>query len=486
MVLDRLPRRLCSLVLGMGMVLGAIGTPGSAQVGDFTIEGSGPDPAGYRLFPPGSSATRPDRLEIEVLDVVRLEADRCPRLNENLTAPGSPAPETAELKIFVRDLKKAGKRLWVEFRGIEALKTQARADEVGFDVLKSWISEALTQTFASPDGRELLGRCLVPGSLSIIRRVAADALPRSFDQSLAARYGFSAERRHVDLVPGMRLCVDFTESVNWGDDPCGCEDEEEDGVGDESKKKRDRGKLLRAGARQCFPVGHGRPPVDGHNQLRALGFSPFFDRLTDLGVHTRTLQGARWSPGASDLSYAQSARPYYRLFYPKDLDLYAQMFPDEKATVESRPVLVGAGSPQDLELISDCHANRRLSELCQGADSCGGAGDRTVDPKVRPTCRIFQEWGLPWPEISVLLKDNWVWVPVGTTLIDLLERHGNLGLVELIRNGAADAADARARNLKLNIKRHFHGRRVKVEHSAGGAGALFLPVMQGDEIRWND
>ena len=464
MVLDRLPRGLCSLVLGLWIALGAIGVPGSAQVGDFKIAGSGPDPSGYRLFPPGSSSSRPDRLEIEVLDVVREQADRCPRLSEKPVAPGNPG-RTIELKVSVRDLRKAGKRLRVEAHGLQALTTQARMDAVGFQVLQTWISEALAKAFSSPDGRELLGRCLVPGSLNIIQRVAADALPRSFDQSLGARYGFSAERRHVDLVPGMRLCVDFSESVNEG------------GVGD-------KGKMVRGGARQCFPVGHGR------SQGRLLGFSPLFDRFQRLNVHTRTLQGARWTPGALDLAHAASARPYYRLFYPADpVMLYGHMFPNETITVESRPVLVGAGSRQDLELISDCHANQRLSRLCEGATGCGGSGQ--LDPDAAPTCRIFQEWGLPQPEISVRLKGEWIWVPLGTTLLDLLERHGNTGLADFIREGHGPSADVRAKSLqaslKLDVIRHFHGRRVDVDLVDGfGSGAFFLPLFQGDEIQWND
>ena len=455
MVFDRLPRKLSFPVLGMVCIVGAIADSATAQVGRFEVQGSGSDPAGYRLFPPGSSTGEPDQLDVEVLDVVHAQGARCSRVSERPAAPSS--PRKVQLEVSIRDLA-TEKRLRVQIHDLAALETPT----YDLDALEKWLDSSLETVFSTPNGRVLLSKCLVPGSLKTVQSVVADALPRSFDQALAAQYGFSAERRHVDLVPGMRLCVDSTESVNWGNGK----------------------ELVRAGPRTCFPVGHGR----GDGLL--LGFSPLLDRFHRLDIHTRKLQGARWTPGVLDLTHAALARPHYRIFFPKDpIELYSHVFPDEKLKVEQRPVLVGVSSEQDLELVSDCHADGDLSSLCEGATTCDDQPDRSVDPAFPPICRIFQEWGVPLPEISVRLKGDWIWVPLGTTLLDLLERHGNLGLAELIRDGAGASADARAVwvEQELDVKRHFHGRRVKVDFQPGfGSGAFWLPLFQGDEIQWND
>lgn len=458
-----------------------------AQSWNFTIEGKGPSPAEYWIYPPGASKNRP--LAVLVDDVVE-SGGTCNGLQARLHGAdlgrkGSSTEVTVfQLEVMAPEAAQTGhsaRVLSVEVQGEDLTSPQAGGEiKLG---LKGILKSKKARDHLWPclrgepedDGPGASEESVDKGTAAVILAAVRQALPRTFDGMLSDRYGFSGKQRHVDLVPGMRLCVEYGSSL-------------------QRRNVASIDDLVGAAARLCFPVGH-RQTVE---VARGIGFDGFLDRLEGIEARTKTdANGMVWTAGALELSDTLRTRAAYRLFWPKAPDRYLHLFPDEELAVDERPLLVGAGSAGDMERITECvaegsladiceYTNRELKCLCKAGDAdCRGRPVQQV--MSRPVCHLFREWGVPVPEISVRFQSQWIWVTLGTTLLDLLERTGGPGAVPMLTAGSEAAADARAKRMlgQVKIKRRHHGvrRDVKFDDDVG-LGALYLPLMHGDEIKW--
>ncbi|MFF5210130.1 hypothetical protein [Streptosporangium sp. NPDC000396] len=212
---------------------------------------------------------------------------------------------------------------------------------------------------------------LLPGRLQAIRGWIAQSIPQTFAESLYLRHGFDPVRRCVELTPGMRLRIDFEDhqAVDPGDD-------------------------LRNGF-----VGSGTSYVElsgvasqGGGQV--VGFDPYLSRLMGLSV-APTSGGAA---GVIDLQGAANQLAYWRLFYPSQ-------FPTSDDTgftgINQNATLIGAGDRTTLEAATSSYVAG--TTLPAGAVAAWFRGRASVVP-----------------EVPVFLQGVRAYVPVGTTVRDLL------------------------------------------------------------------
>lgn len=283
-----------------------------------------------------------------------------------------------------------------------------------------------------------------------IQRAVAEALPRTFEDALELAYGVSSTRRHVNLEPGMRLCVSSVESLK------------RTGNGVQT--------LVRQGPRQCIPVGW-RHSADGAVTV----FEPLLSRFGTLRIG-QSGTGVRRIADGADLSDPSSARRYFRIFYPTVLHREKAVFPAGATSA----LLVGVDSKATLD-IATAHGYENLSAFCSGtpADAPDGSG-------AAPVCYRFAEQAVPIPEILVEIQGEPAWVPIGTTLFDVLARAGIPDLLEFSAIDGGEVAHRRTRKMleHVELERRFGFAMRDVRFSGIGTGALHLPLVQGDRVQW--
>ena len=212
---------------------------------------------------------------------------------------------------------------------------------------------------------------LQPGRLNAIRGWIAQAMPQTLAETLYFRHGFDRANRVAELTPGMRLRVDFEQhqTVDPGNDP--------------------RNGFVGAGS-SYVTIGE----VPGHSGGLVLGFDAFVSRLTGLSVAPATGGAA----GAMDLQGAASQLPYWRLFYPPT-------YPSSDGTgvsgVQESVVLIGAPNRADLETATTNYLAGQA--LPNDAVSIWFRGRTAVVP-----------------EVPVMLQGVSTYVPLGTSVRDVL------------------------------------------------------------------
>lgn len=212
---------------------------------------------------------------------------------------------------------------------------------------------------------------LQPGRLNAIRGWLAQAMPQTPAETLYFRHGFDRANRVAELTPGMRLRVDFEQhqTVDPGNDP--------------------RNGFVGAGS-SYVTISE----VPGHSGGLVLGFDAFLSRLTGLSVSPATGGAA----GAMDLQGAASQLPYWRLFYPPT-------YPSSDGTgvsgVQESVVLIGAPNRADLETATTNYLAGQ--PLPNDAVSIWFRGRTAVVP-----------------EVPVMLQGVSTYVPLGTSVRDVL------------------------------------------------------------------
>lgn len=326
--------------------------------------------------------------------------------------------------------------------GSEPVRAQARSDVADF---YAQFEAALDAGGAS---------VLLPGALRLIGQVLARGVPMTFAETMCYAYGLDAEHRAVDLSPGMRMVV-------------------------------------RASAYQLVPpdgsVGttlSGYVPAGTHvfDLVAGPGSGPSIDvdALAALVAPT-TIDASRSHGnqgedtglgGALDLLQSAVRRPYLRLVYPSTMRASAA-----KGTigVENQVAVVAADSWSALQL-----AGREVASTGQ----LGARGDAAAT--------FFRGRAAITAEIRVLLDGAETWVPVGTTVRQLVERVTRSPLRgSALRAG--DTADGVWMTRRLHgVATSLEGRSDGAEPvlfagtpsaSAGAADRFDLPLLHGDSIR---
>lgn len=274
-----------------------------------------------------------------------------------------------------------------------------------------------------------------PGLIHTLRRRIAERLPLPYDQLLEFYYGFSGN--HVDLAPGMRLKVDF--------------------------QNYQFAQAANTAADKGF-VGSGSTYVGLHSQQNGssgqLGFDAFLSRLS-VGNNAAVLtEGAG---GFFDFQQPNAQKAHYRLFYPQQNG--NGQGPERVATI------IGAKTFTDLEAVTpDMINNGSITETA----------DR-VSFFLRGNTTII-------PEIQVFVDGQAEYVPVGTTVRQLLERRGSIP-------APSDSAGQDLKKLlgQSNPLRLIHDgvnsdpiyAAIHLDNYAvdnDGRDALDMPVVQGDRF----
>ncbi len=238
----------------------------------------------------------------------------------------------------------------------------------------------------------LEGGQVVPGATGVARKLLALALRSTFAESLYFHYGFFHQsstdpQGYIDLQPGMRLRLDYAFSqfvapANAGDA---------------------YSPLLNgfvAGGQSIFQVIE-TTAADGKPRI---GFDAF------LAANTLPLvtPGAGGAGGLIDLQGAGQSRRYVRLCYPTQM-------PSSDA-----PGFVGTRKNVTLIGANDLTSLAAATQAYYGGGPLGGPDLKDV------STTFFRGRVLIVPEILCFMNDTQVYVPVGTTFRQLVQRFGLL------------------------------------------------------------
>lgn len=219
---------------------------------------------------------------------------------------------------------------------------------------------------------------LVPGAAALVQQALSQYLPLTFAETLFYRYSFDPTHGYVDLLPGMRVRLDY--QVHQAIDPSSTD-------------------YLNG-----F-VGSGTSYLEVVNTPTGTalltGFNPFLALLQ----RTAVAPNHGGAAGPIDLSGQAFAYPYFRLFYP-------QNYPSSDSTgsvgIADNPVIVGAGSLSDLNAATQSYVSN------------GNFGSTTVG------AAFFRGRVTVTPEIAISLFDSLTYVPLGSTVRQLLSRLTNV------------------------------------------------------------
>ena len=214
-------------------------------------------------------------------------------------------------------------------------------------------------------------QCLLPQAGRVLAQRVAQALPLSFDETLLFTYRLDPAVRCVDLSPGMRVRVDRG-TYQYVAPPS-----------------------FSGGSRNAY-AGSGSISFD--LRVRAdgsLGFNALIDRFQGISLDTSPVQIA----GLLDLEAAGSTLRYGRLIYPPQLQAVTTI--DKAPDISQNAALIFAGNYADLETAT---ANYQQS------GSTGGVGN----------AYFFSGRDAVWCEIPIYVNGERSYVPIGTTLRDLL------------------------------------------------------------------
>jgi hypothetical protein len=294
--------------------------------------------------------------------------------------------------------------------------------------------QALRANFADFCARiealEINTRTLAPGGATVIAQRIAEALPAPINESLYYSAGLNAgfglnSSPSVDLLPGMRLRVDFAANQFVGP-----------------------GSPLNGmvGAGQ-FYYSIGR---DGNQRVV---FDAFLGAIA--APETTAPLGQSTASGLFDLQASGAARRHYRLFYPTQL-------PPATAPGDNRltrnVTLIGADTLADLTTATNAYT--ASGEI--GAAATGNLPIIAVS---------FRGRAVAVPEIGVYVnrrvgdyrQSTLIYVPLGTTLRQLLDQqagtwnplqlYGESGTITLRRFWSEDNGVPQYRKVMLNSQR---------------------------------
>jgi hypothetical protein len=224
--------------------------------------------------------------------------------------------------------------------------------------------------------------CLKPGGAFLVAQRVAEALPLSLDESLYYRYSFDRVNNYIDLQPGMRLRIEYSSY-----------------------------QLLATSGQSIKLNGYAASGVGYYNIVRRtdqrVAFDSFLGQLTAPTPDTATC-GLPGAGGIIDLQIGGMARRYYRLFYPSTFTS-----PDcpGNAGINRNVTLIGADTLADL-------ANA-TSKYATGNCAQAASGNQPI------LCTVFRGRDIVIPELLVRLNFQQSYVPVGTTVRNLVDQFIN-------------------------------------------------------------
>ncbi len=294
--------------------------------------------------------------------------------------------------------------------------------------------------------RDLLGALppppsLRPGAVEVLRGRIAERLPLRYDRVLTYHYGWHADAGRVDLQPGMRLRID-AEHYQFVQ------------ASDPSAR---RGPI--DGPSSYLQVNaYGGPGPDPGSTERLLGFGPL-----PAGLTTRASVGPDGLATVIDLANPAFRKAHYRLVQPSTS-------PGAPGSAGS-PLLIGADTLADLE------------------EATAEVGQADPDFPLDTVQLSFRSRAVIVPEIQVHVGHQSVWVPLGTTLRQLAERHGSpppgglAGPTDL-STVAGTTRPRRAVHEGIDSRPQFRFIVPGPYGSGDGLDLFDLPLVKGDRLQF--
>ena len=287
------------------------------------------------------------------------------------------------------------------------------------------------------------GLSFLSGAAQLLQLRIAESLPLAYDSLLSYYYGFqtTAEGNYVDLQAGMRLRVDF--------------------------QNYQYVRSLRENARSGF-VGSGSSYLQLHNYTRRLndgtlehllGFDGFLSQLTT-NVGGLLTDGAG---GALDLQNTGYRKAYYRLIYPSN-------FSAENSSINpaQQVSIIGADT---------------YTQLAAATEQFLKSGIVPIGVPVF----YFHGKAAVVPEIAVFVREHPVYVSLGTTLRQLLERYSGLS-TSAISGQDMHTFLGNSRPLRIvheGIENRPSYRFINIaetEYATDGTDSLDLALIKGDRF----
>ncbi|MEZ4943539.1 MAG: LamG domain-containing protein [Saprospiraceae bacterium] len=211
------------------------------------------------------------------------------------------------------------------------------------------------------------------GGLRVLQNRIAECLPLEYGDLLYYHYGWNMFENYIDLHPGMRLRVDFQQYQ----------------FVHATEQKAANGF---AGAGSIYVPIHSYTDSAGSG-AQYLGFGPFLSHLLSSARGKLSSEGAG---GLFDLVKTGSRKPFFRLIFPNETI--------PAAAPERAVTIVGADRLQDLP-----------TTIPLAADDTGSI-----------ISFFFRDRAMIIPEIQVFVGNRELYVPVGTTLRQLLEKYAGI------------------------------------------------------------
>ena len=262
---------------------------------------------------------------------------------------------------------------------------------------------------------------VLPGAVQMLRQRLAEVLPLTLADSLRAHYSFDAGNRYVDVVPGMRLRVEYQnyQFVHPSETNAG-----------------------------TGFIGSGIAFYNVVSKGNTVSFDSFAGRMQP------ALQGGYTVSGLFDLQGRSYS--FYRLFYPNQTG--EGWIGAERATT-----LVGANS------LNDIHA-ATLAYLTQNK----------VPDDARWTVLNFRGKAVVVPEIEILRNEESVYVPVGATLRHVLSQLGKLPESGMIKEGSFNGLRIPPR--RIVGEAYYRINLGMYQQDASNNDIFDFPLVKGDRI----
>ena len=291
--------------------------------------------------------------------------------------------------------------------------------------------------------------CLILGGSAVIANQVAGALPLRVDEILAYYYGFTPASNYIDLQPGMRLRVE-TGSYQF---------------------------VSAASALNAFTTQSQACYNVCRNSNQQLYLNPYLNALTVSITPTSPPQVGN----IVDLA-ALGSRRYFRLIYPSPMNDPTKVY--GQPGLSQNVTLLGADTPTDL-------ANATSNYLSTKTCSTASPGNRPI------ICAYFTGRTTVVPEIPVSYLRQLLYVPVGTTIQNLLDIYNVLQPDQVIpclssfafyRNAAAalNVPNGPSQSyIQQLVSFATNTVSVPIPNSSGSLTQWDLPLVKGDSLSWN-
>lgn len=237
------------------------------------------------------------------------------------------------------------------------------------------------------ENMEYKTQCLSRGGAYVVAQRVAEAMPLSLLETLYYRYGYDAQNRYIDLQPGMRLRVEYAVYQN---------------VSSQLPQRQMNG-FVGTGAGHYYV---SRCTDQQGNQL--IAFNTFLGTIKPSVIDPNPPE-SEGAGGIIDFQSAGSARRYYRLFFPPKI---APSSAPANTGILQNVTLIGA------EWLTDLY-NATSQYVSSGKCATAAPGNQPI------LCRFFRGRDVGIPEIKVIISGQQTYVPVGTSVRNLVDMFAN-------------------------------------------------------------